>query len=259
MQLLNDKLIKEFLTNNQTIDSETGDIKLQPVAYRWTHGATDTHLGDGLLIYSLIQFARAKVCVCIGTGGGFIPRLMTQSRKDLWEQGIFDGNNSVEWGDIGSTIIVDANNGVGGFADWIDENSFLRQTFCPQVILETSERAFYDYFVRQDIKIDYLHIDGDHSYEGVKQDFDLYSTIMSENGIISIHDTDINYHNTLIVTEDAKKDFVPFDGPANFIKELRKNTEWDLLMLKNYRMFDTKNKKATTSGLTILTRKVKES
>ena len=252
MQLLNKKLIQEFLTNNHTIDSTTGEMKLEPVKYRWTHGATDLHLGDGMLIYSLILFNRAKTCVCIGSGGGFIPRLMTQARRDLWEQGIFEGNNSAEWGNIGTTVIVDAANGVGGFTDWTEENSFLRQHFDPQVILETSERAFYDYFVRQDMKIDYLHIDGDHSYSGVKKDFDLYSSIMSDNGIITIHDTDQSYHDTFLVTENAKKDFIPFDGPAQFIKDLEGNPEWNLVKLNNFRMFD---KKVTTTGLTLLTRK----
>ena len=251
MGLLNKEYINQFLTNNHTID-ENGNMILEPVKYRWTHGATDLHLGDGLLIYSFIQFIRAKICVCIGTGGGFIPRLMTRARMDLWEQKIFKGNNNVEWGDIGTTIIVDAANGVGGFTDWTDSNSFLRQHFAPQVILETSERAFYDYFVRQDIKIDYLHIDGDHSYEGVKKDFELYSTIMSENAIITIHDTDQNYHDTFIVTEDAKKDFVPFDGPAKFIKELEKNSDWNLVNLKNFSMFDVN---CSSTGLTLLTRK----
>lgn len=252
MQLLNPILIKQFLTNNHTVDVETGELILEPIKYRWSHGATDLHLGDGLLIYSLIQFIRAKICVCIGSGGGFIPRLMTQSRKDLWEQGVFTGNNSIEWGDIGTTIIVDADNGVGGNTDWTEENSFLRKHFSPQLILETSERAFYDYFVRQDIKIDYLHIDGDHSYEGVKKDFELYSTIMSENGIITIHDTDQRYHDTFIVTESAKKDFQPFDGPAKFIKELEKNSDWDLINLKNLRIFD---KNTSSTGITILTKK----
>lgn len=251
MELLNDKLIKEYLTNNHKID-EAGNIILEPVKYRWTHGATDLHLGDGLLVYSLIMFNRAKVCVCIGSGGGFIPRLMTQSRMDLYSQNIFGGNNSVEWGDIGTTIIVDAANGIGGFTDWTDENSFLRQKFNPKIILETSERAFYDYFIRQDIKIDYLHIDGDHSYDGVKKDFELYSTIMSENGIITIHDTDQRYHDTFIVTENERKDFVPFDGPAKFIKDLENNTDWNLVNLKNFRMLD---KKIASTGLTILTRK----
>ena len=251
MQLLNDILIKHYLTNNHQIN-EDNEMVLEPVKYRWTHGATDEHLGDGLMIYSLIVFNRAKTCVCIGTGGGFIPRLMTQARRDLWEQGIFKGNNSTEWGDIGTTIIVDAANGVGGFTDWTEENSFLRQHFSPQIILETSERAFYDYFVRQDIKIDYLHIDGDHSYEGVKKDFELYSQIISENGIITIHDTDQKYHDTFLVPDNQKKDFDTFDGPAKFIKELENNTEWNLVNLKNFSMFTSKT---TSTGLAIVIRK----
>jgi hypothetical protein len=249
--LINLNLVKDYLTNNHVVDTD-GNIVRSPINYRWTHGATDLHLGDGMLVYSFIQFIRAKICVCIGTGGGFIPRIMTQSRYDLWEQGIFEGKNTNEWGDIGTTIIVDAANGVGGYTDWTEENSFLRIQFQPQVILETSERAFYDYFVRQDIKIDYLHIDGDHSYEGVKKDFELYSTIMSENGIITIHDTDQKYQDTFIIAEEAKKDFVTFDGPAKFIKELEKNTEWNLVNLKNFRTFTSK---ATSTGLAVLTKK----
>ena len=250
--LINLNIVKDYITNNHHIDDDNNLIRT-PVPYRWSHGATDLHMGDGLMIYSLIQMVRAKVCVCIGSGGGFIPRLMTQSRVDLWHQKIFEGNPSNEWGDIGTTIIVDAANGVGGVTNWTNEDSFLRQHFSPQIIIETSERAFYDYFVRQDIKIDYLHIDGDHSYEGVKKDFELYSTIMSDNGVITIHDTDDTYHKTFLVTENAKKDFVTFDGPAKFVKELESNTDWNLVNLKNFCIFESK--RPTTTGLTLLTRK----
>lgn len=37
-------------------------------------------------------------------------------------------------------------------------------------------------------KLDFIFIDGDHTYEGVKKDFELYSTLVSENGIIAFHD-----------------------------------------------------------------------
>ena len=37
-------------------------------------------------------------------------------------------------------------------------------------------------------KIDLLFIDGDHSYEGVKKDFELYRSSVSKNGIIAFHD-----------------------------------------------------------------------
>ncbi|GAA6137343.1 hypothetical protein NBRC116583_10900 [Arenicella sp. 4NH20-0111] len=37
-------------------------------------------------------------------------------------------------------------------------------------------------------KFDVIMIDGDHSYEGVKKDFALYRSLLSENGIIVFHD-----------------------------------------------------------------------
>jgi len=36
--------------------------------------------------------------------------------------------------------------------------------------------------------IDFLFIDGDHTYEGVKQDFEMYSELVSDGGIIALHD-----------------------------------------------------------------------
>ncbi len=37
-------------------------------------------------------------------------------------------------------------------------------------------------------KVDFLFIDGDHTYEGVKKDFEMYSKLVSENGIVAFHD-----------------------------------------------------------------------
>ncbi|HUZ46426.1 MAG TPA: class I SAM-dependent methyltransferase [Terriglobia bacterium] len=36
--------------------------------------------------------------------------------------------------------------------------------------------------------LDYLFIDGDHTYEGVKQDFELYAPLVRKGGIIAFHD-----------------------------------------------------------------------
>ena len=37
-------------------------------------------------------------------------------------------------------------------------------------------------------KIDYLFIDGDHTYEGVKQDFETYTKLLNTNAIVAFHD-----------------------------------------------------------------------
>ena len=151
--LINLNRVNEFITNNTHLD-ENGNKVHTPVNYRWTHGATDLHMGDGIVVYSMIQHMRAKNCVCIGSGGGYIPRIITQARLDLHQQGIFEGNDNLSWGDIGATYLVDACNGVGGPNDLLDENSFFRYAFHPRLIKSTSEEAYYNFFVIQDIKID---------------------------------------------------------------------------------------------------------
>lgn len=37
-------------------------------------------------------------------------------------------------------------------------------------------------------ELDFLFIDGDHSYEGVKQDFEMYSPFVKQGGIVAFHD-----------------------------------------------------------------------
>ncbi len=37
-------------------------------------------------------------------------------------------------------------------------------------------------------QVDFLFIDGDHSYEGVQSDFRIYSSLVSKGGIIALHD-----------------------------------------------------------------------
>jgi len=244
--MVNNILNQEFIQNNITSNNGV------PVPYLWTHGATKEHMGDGLIVYSLIQHMRAKICVCIGSGGGYIPRIMTQARIDLYQQNILEGNGDYNWGDIGSTYLIDACNGIGGPSDIENEESFFRSQFYPRFIKSTSEDAFYNFFIRQDIKIDFLFIDGDHSYEGVKKDFELYSQILSDSGIIIIHDTDGEYEETLIVSEDSKKSHFRFDGPSKFIKELEFNNEWNLINLFNFRILNTK---PSSSGITVINRK----
>jgi hypothetical protein len=241
-----------MITNQQYIETYITTNGGEKIPYLWTHGATTKHMGDGLIVYSLIQHMRYKDCVCIGTGGGYIPRIMTQARADLYDQEIFTGNPTFSWGDIGTTYVVDPCNGVGGDSEICNMEGFYQKTFFPRFIKETSERAYYDFFVREDIKIDLLFIDGDHSYEGVKKDFDLYSKLLKPNGLILIHDTDSSYSETLIISEDAKKDFFPFDGPSKLINELKENNEWVVLDLFNFGML---NDKPSSTGLTIVKRK----
>lgn len=45
-------------------------------------------------------------------------------------------------------------------------------------------------------KVDFLFIDGDHTYEGVKKDFEMYGPLVKESGIIAFHDIDVHSPET---------------------------------------------------------------
>jgi len=144
-------------------------------------------------------------------------------------------------------------NGVGGQVDWFNEDSFLRKWFQPRIINTTTKDAFHNYFILNDIKIDYLHIDAGHSYENVKEDFELYTQILSTNAIVSIHDTDPNYADKYIVTNEVKDrgDFDDWTGPIKFNQEIDE-TKWEKINLFNFGI--VKNKPSST-GITILRKK----
>jgi len=162
-----------------------------------------------------------------------------------WELGETNMYPENEYGEV---YVVDATNSVNGEVDWADDDSYLRSHFKVKFLNMTTEDAFYNFFVKRDIKIDYLHIDADHTYEGCKLDFDLYSTIMNENGIISIHDTDEKYMDSFATYEDESHDLCM--GPSKFIKEI--SNKWEIFNLFDYK---EKSEKLPSSGLTLLRRK----
>ena len=230
MSILNRGWIYDSITRNQDSGS---------VSYRWTHGANDVYMGSGIFYYAIPYFLKAEVCVCLGSGGGYVPRLMTDATWELQE------TNMIE---VGEVYVIDATNDVNGEVDWSDEESFLRKNFNPKFLNTRTFDAFHNFFVKRDIKIDYLHIDADHTYEGVKMDFELYSTIMNENGIISIHDTDPEYWENYQTYEGESHDLCT--GPSELIKEI--SDEWEVFNLFDHHV---NYEKLSSSGLTLLRKK----
>jgi len=216
--------MKKTILNHKYIEQEITTNAGKEFRYRWSHGATTKHLGDGMILYSMMYFFKPKLSVCLGSGGGYIPRIMWSCISDLRQEG-YDGKGESR------VILVDAVNGVNGEPDWTDEDSFFRTNFNSEWLHTTTEDAYYEYFVKRDMKIDMLWIDADHSLEGVKKDFDLYSEIMSDNGIIMIHDTDKNYVDNFIEIEEHED--YDLSGPSEFIKTLDID-KFEILNLFNY-------------------------
>jgi predicted O-methyltransferase YrrM len=65
----------------------------------------------------------------------------------------------------------------------------------------------------RDNKVDFLFIDGNHSYEGVKKDFEMYSLLVRKGGIIAFHDIIPDYY--------AKRGIKPASGVYKFWNEVK--------------------------------------
>jgi len=175
----------------------------------WHHlDIKNGNLGYGWIHYALIRNLKPKRVLCIGSKYGYIPAVCAIACKDnkfgkvdFVDAGLdindFNGPGA-HWGGVGFWKKCNPKKYFGkfGLENYIDLN------------VMTSEK-FAKKFPKQ--KYDYIHIDGDHSYNGVKKDFDLFWPKLNKSGFLAIHD---------IASQDKDGNVY---GPRDFWKELKGN------------------------------------
>ena len=88
-------------------------------------------------------------------------------------------------------ISVDYHRGRFGGARKFVYNSFLREQQRLHVITGDSHSEATHASITSKLgsaKLDFLFIDGDHSYDGVKRDFEMYSPLVRPGGLVAFHD-----------------------------------------------------------------------
>ena len=168
--------MRRSLINNDVVRT---DLTQDP--YAGSHGASRDHLGAGVLYYALAHLVRSQVSVCLGSGGGFVPSLMRRAQLDAGFE-------------PAATYLVDANlpelafGSPGAQGGWFSrENDFANReqdvVFLPMLTVDAARL-----FATQNLQIDYLHIDADHSKEGAIRDFETYAPLLSEFAVVTLHD-----------------------------------------------------------------------
>jgi hypothetical protein len=164
-------------------------------------------LGYGWIHYSLIRLLKPKNVLCIGSRYGFIPAVCAMACKD---------NN------IGMVDFVDAGFDIddydgpgehwGGVGLWKRCNpkkyfgKFKLSDFIKLWVIKSDE-----YWRKNNkLRYGYVHVDGDHSYEGVKRDFEMFWPLVEKGGFLAIHDIgspdrDGNVYGTRIFWSELKK------------------------------------------------------
>lgn len=175
------KRLKELDTSNSKLINTQflQSTVFQEAEYDFTHGAFagSNYLGGGLLYYTIVHMLQSKVCVCIGSGGAFVPRLIRQAQRDIG------------MGEDSRTILIDGNMGDFGRPNWVNEDSFFRRNYADVEVMIMNSADAAKRLQNQSVVINYLHIDADHSHEGSLQDFKDYLPLMKNDSLITFHDT----------------------------------------------------------------------
>ena len=121
------------------------------------------------VLHSLIVFTNRKTIIEIGIQHGYTTYMLCEAAKKT-----------------GGTVYgIDKNTTQGAeenLNNWQCENVEIIQQ-------NTQSEAFVQYFNDKFDTIDFVFIDGDHSYGGVKNDFELVYPKLALDGILVLHDT----------------------------------------------------------------------
>lgn len=114
--------------------------------------------------------------------------------KRVLEIGTANGGTAMFWANMvgkdGEVYTVD----IGSVEKCYRQTEFEKQIV--ELVGDSHEKSFQQEIINA-VKdpVDMLFIDGDHSYEGVKDDFNSFYTLVRENGFIVFHDiVDSDYH-----------------------------------------------------------------
>ena len=185
-----------------------------------SHGADhNVFLGAGMLYYSWAYAFQARTIVVLGSGGGFVPRILRQAQRDLerafpsWS----DQNNFYKKQVPSKLYLIDAHLPQAGWGSTFYANnplSLMHREFADiEYMFELTDDAFA-ILQSRNVSIDYLHIDADHSLEQSWKDFTNFVTLLSDQGAVSFHDTCYSsdncrtgVHGTLERLQHRSKDY----------------------------------------------------
>ncbi|MEM7386976.1 MAG: class I SAM-dependent methyltransferase [Verrucomicrobiota bacterium] len=179
---------------------------LKPSTQRLEENRIESGLGDSAwLLYGLTRSMKPEVCVEIGSAQGKSACFIGAALRENGKGRLFaiDPHTETSWNDRES----------------VDTLPILRKNLIEagvdsqvEILRNTSSEAAKNW----DHKIDLLFIDGDHSYDGVMRDWNLFIPHLNSFGTVIFHDTLWEYNTR---SPHYRQDM----GVPEFVEKLRQD------------------------------------
>jgi len=162
------------------------------------------NMGFGYLFYSFARVIRPKNTVVIGSKAGFSPISFALGVKDNQGFGIASiecyKTNLEENNTEAKVFFIDPSYSVArnddkhyyGIGHWDDKNKVHKQwkKYGVDDVITHYKMTSQDFLNHKKCpkSIDLLYVDGDHSYEGIKHDFNKYYPLLNKDALVIAHD-----------------------------------------------------------------------
>ena len=146
------------------------------------HNARPDSAGFGLIHYSLVTNLRPERVLVIGSRHGYVPSILALALKT---------------NGFGTIDFVDANYGdsihgehiaYGGVENWHGDPAEKFSCFGLREVMKIHVQRSSEFFSECQCKYGYVYLDGDHSYEGCRYDFEQSLRITDPGALVVLHD-----------------------------------------------------------------------
>lgn len=145
-------------------------------------------LGFGWFHYSMVRMKKPHNVLCIGSRHGYIPAILAQACRD---------------NGFGNVYFVDAGFGEDDKDHWTGDGYWRTEKGLKTFQTFNTTGKLYNFIslyvmttevfakTYPELVFDYVYIDGNHSYEGVRFDFETFFPRLRETGLVSFHDINV--------------------------------------------------------------------
>lgn len=184
------------------------------------------NLGFGFIHYALIRNLLPERVLAIGSQRGYVPAHLAIACREN-EKGY------VDFVDCG--LYEDEQSSWGGIGIWRNWDSFRHTEYWRHVNVQdwikVHPKTTEEFMKSNNDTWDYIYIDGDHSFEGVKRDFELTWARLNLDGFMVFHDVTVDketkygqcgvkkFWDTLKV-KSSERMTLPFDCGLGILRKL---------------------------------------
>lgn len=144
-------------------------------------------LGYGFIHYALIVNLKPTRILCIGSSKGFIPAICALACKEIKKGHVdfvdagYDESDPDSWGGTGFWKQIDPKSHFSypALSSWITTHVLTSEQFLKMGTKRTWQ---------------YIYIDANHSYDGVKKDYELFWPRLEKKGFMIFHDVLLKKH-----------------------------------------------------------------